>query len=97
MEEKLKGTAKGDLGMEQDKGSRFSALNDLADMEEDAVTMNEQSKMVSLSNRKGKQSKTLAPKEGETGKVKIRFSHSGMDSSLGSFDGLTTEVSTQEG
>lgn len=97
MRGKLKGTAKGDMGKEQNKGSRLSALKDLADMEEETVKTNEQPQIASLSNKKGKQSKTLAPKAGETGKVKLRFSHAGMDSSMGSLDGLTTEVSTQGG
>lgn len=53
--------------------------------------------MEDTSSRKGKRAENLAPKKGDTGKVKLIFSCAGMDASLGSLDGLSTETSAHGG
>lgn len=64
-------------------------------MEEDAAKSKDQPKRDSLSTKKGKQVSTQAPNEDEKKTVKLRFSHVGMDTSLGSLDGLSAKSSTQ--
>lgn len=88
MKEKSKVTAKGDLFNEYNWGLRFSALNELEDTEEETVKATNQPRKEVFSTRKGRQNESLAPKEGEVDKVKVRFSHAGMGSSLGSLNGL---------
>lgn len=107
MRAKTTNSVKEDMVREKNHGSHFLALHDLSNMEEDVVSTNDwakQGKGVDVApkgshpNPKGMETKkTLDSKEGEAGKVRVSVSHADMTSSMGSLDGLTTEVFTQGG